>query len=232
VKLSVIIPVYNEENTVAQVIDLVKAVVSVQGIDHEIVVVNDGSTDGTAGGLGRYDGDRFIRVFHQAPNQGKAAAVRRGIKELSGDLVLIQDADLEYHPNQYPALMAPLLKGEADAVYGSRFKGSIESMALVNRMANIISNITFNFLFGVRFTDINTCFKLFRKKDICSITIESDHFSLETEITAKLVRKGVRIVEVPIKYQARSIGQGKKIDWFSALGMYSAIIRYRFCKLK
>jgi len=227
-KLSVIIPVYNEETTVVQVINAVKAVELPQQIDREIIVVNDGSTDGTAGALGCFDGDLFVRVFHHSSNQGKAAAIRRGIKQLSGDFALIQDADLEYHPSQYPLLLEPILRGEADAVYGSRFKGSITAMELVNRFANIASNITFNILFGTRLTDINTCYKLFRTKDIRSIMIESDHFALETEITAKLVRKGVRILEVPIQYQARSVGQGKKIDWPKAIGMYSAIFRYRF----
>ena len=230
-KLSIIIPAYNEAKTVVQVISAAKAVELPSGMDREILVVNDGSTDGTAGALGRFDGDRLVRVFHQPSNQGKAAAVRRGLKETTGSLVLIQDADLEYYPGQYPLLLDPLLRGQADAVYGSRFKGNIEAMQAMNRFANIFSNLTFNFLFGAAITDINTCFKLFKTKDIRSITIESNHFALETEITAKLMRKGVRIVEVPIKYKARSIVQGKKIDWPKALAMYGAIIRFRFSKL-
>jgi glycosyltransferase involved in cell wall biosynthesis len=231
VKLSIIIPAYNEVKTVMQVINAVKAVELPGEMDREIVVVNDGSTDGTAGVLGRFDGDRLVRVFHQVPNQGKAAAVRRGIKEATGELMLIQDADLEYNPNQYPLLLEPLLSGKADAVYGSRFKGNIEAMKPMNRFANVVSNLTFNLLFGTSITDINTCFKLFKAEDIRSIVIESDHFSLETEITAKLMRKGVRIVEVPIQYKARSIDEGKKIDWPKAIAMYSAIIRFRFSKL-
>jgi glycosyltransferase involved in cell wall biosynthesis len=228
VKLSIIIPVYNEEKTVAQVIHGVKSV-DLPGIEREIVVVNDGSSDGTAGALGRFDGDRLVRVFHQTPNQGKTAAIRRGLKEATGDLILVQDADLEYHPSQYPSLLAPLLKGEADAVYGSRFLGTIKGMAPMNRFANVMSNKSFNLLFGTKLTDINTCFKLFRAADIKGITIESDRFAFETEATAKLIRKGVRIVEVPITYEARSIEQGKKIAWGSALGMYWGIIKYRFC---
>lgn len=229
-KLSIVIPAYNEEATVAQVISTVKAVSLPSGIDREIVVVNDGSSDGTAGVLGRFDGDRFVRIFHQT-NQGKASAIRRGLKEVTGDLVLIQDADLEYDPGEYPYLLAPVLSGQADAVYGSRFKGTIEAMAPMNRFANVVSNITFNCLFGAGITDINTCFKLFRVNDIRSITIESDHFAIETEITAKLMRKGVRIVEVPIKYEARSVLQGKKINWPKALAMYWAIFHYRFARI-
>lgn len=226
-KLSVIIPVYNEEKTVANVISAVKFV-DLGGIDREIVVVDDGSSDGTAGILKRFDNDTVVRVFRQSANQGKAAAIRRGIQAASGDFVLIQDADLEYNPSQYPRLLAPLSDGSADAVYGSRFKGNIRRMESVNRWANMISNVTFNFLFGTRLTDVNTCFKLFRAADIRSLTIDSDHFAFETEVTAKLVKKGLRIVEVPIDYEARSVGDGKKINWPKALGMYSAIFQYRF----
>ncbi|MEI6438020.1 MAG: glycosyltransferase family 2 protein [Candidatus Omnitrophota bacterium] len=229
-KLSVIIPAYNEVRTVVELINTVKAVQLPDGLALEVVVVNDGSTDGTAGALGRFDGDRFVRVIHQA-NQGKAGAIRRGLAEVTGNLVLIQDADLEYHPSQYPVLLRPLLDGRADVVYGSRFTGSIEAMAPVNRLANVFSNITFNLLFGARLTDINTCFKLFRTADLKDMKIESHHFALETEISAKVVRRGLRIVEVPIAYQARTIAQGKKIDWNKALEMYGAIIHYRFVRL-
>ncbi len=229
-KLSIIIPAYNEERTVAQVIHAVKTVELPHGFEREIIVVDDGSVDGTAGALGRFDGDRCVRVVHQ-PNQGKAAAVRRGLKEVTGDLVLIQDADLEYSPLQYPQLLQPLLSGQADAVYGSRFKGEIVQMSRVNRLANIISNIVFNLLFGTRLTDINTCFKLLRTKDLRSIGIQSEYFALETEISAKLRRKGLRLVEVPICYRARSAADGKKIGWFKALGMFWAIIQYRFSKI-
>jgi len=231
VKLSVIIPVYNEEQTVVRVINEVKAVELPLGIDREIIVVNDGSTDRTAGALGRFDGDRYVRIFFQQPNQGKAAAIRRGLKESTGDLILIQDADLEYQPSEYPLLLSPILKGEADVVYGSRFKGSIEMMEPVNRAANIFSNVVFNVLFGTGLTDINTCYKLFCARNIRSLDIESSHFMFETEVTAKLVRKGVKIVEVPIRYRARSVRQGKKINGLKALAMFWGIVRYRVSKI-
>jgi glycosyltransferase involved in cell wall biosynthesis len=227
-KLSIIIPAYNEEATIVQVIEAVGAIGLPSGLEREIVVVNDGSTDGTARALERFNGDPMIRVFHQPSNQGKTAALRRCIQEASGDLLLVQDADFEYSPAEYPKLLKPLLEGRADVVYGSRFMGTIRHMRGVNRLANVMSNITFRLLYGKDITDINTCFKLFRAADIKALTIVSDHFAFETEVTAKLVKKGLKIVEVPIAYAARSEAEGKKINWPTALGMYWAIIRFRF----
>jgi len=227
-KLSIIIPAYNEEATIAHVIEAVRAVVLPSGMTREIVVVNDGSTDGTARALEFLKGDPAVKVFHQPCNQGKTAALRRCIREASGDLLLVQDADFEYSPSEYPQLLKPLLEGRADVVYGSRFMGTIRHMKGVNRWANVMSNITFRLLYGKDITDINTCFKLFRAADIKALTIVSDHFAFETEVTAKLVKKGLRILEVPIAYEARSEADGKKINWPTALGMYWAIIRFRF----
>ncbi len=227
-KLSILVPAYNEAKTIVQVIDAVKGVALPAGMAREIIVVNDGSSDDTEQVLERFALDPQVRVFHQSPNQGKTAALKRGIAEASGDLILVQDADLEYSPLEYPQLLKPLLEGRADVVYGSRFMGTIRHMEGVNRWANVISNITFKLLYGKRLTDINTCFKLFRAQDIQSLNIISDHFAFETEVTAKLVKKGLRILEVPITYEARSVAQGKKINWPKALGMYWAIIRFRF----
>ncbi len=226
-KLSILIPAYNEEATIAAVIEAVRAVELPSGMTREIVVVNDGSTDQTAKVLERFSGDPLIGVFHQS-NQGKTGALRRCISAASGDLLLVQDADLEYSPSEYPKLLQPLLDGRADVVYGSRFLGTIRDMQGINRFANVISNISFKLLYGKEITDINTCFKLFRSADIRSLNIVSDHFAFETEVTAKLVKKGRRILEVPIAYEARSQAQGKKINWPKALGMYWAIIRFRF----
>ncbi len=226
-KLSVLIPVYNEERTVAAVIDTVRKAPTLPGLDKEIVVVNDGSSDGTAAVLRAFEGVEGVRIFHQSPNRGKTSAIRRALREATGDLVLIQDADLEYSPSHYPELLAPILRGEADAVYGSRFLGTIKSMRRVNRWANRVSNITFNLFYGTRLTDINTCFKVFRAKDLKGIVIESECFAFETEVTAKLVRRGVRFCEVPVSYEARSVEQGKKIAWGSALGMYWGILKFR-----
>ncbi|NTV30171.1 MAG: glycosyltransferase family 2 protein [Candidatus Omnitrophica bacterium] len=226
--VTIVIPAYNEEQTIAEVLKAVASEPLPEGMLKDIVVVDDGSTDRTADIAETLADGQTLRVFRQQPNQGKAAAIQRGIDEARGDYLLIQDADLEYSPSHYAALIAPLLKGDADVVYGSRFKGTIRSMQGVNRWANVMSNLTFNVLFGTALTDINTCYKLFRMADIRSIAIESDHFAFETEVTAKLVNKGRKIVEVPIAYEARSVEQGKKINWPKALGMYWAIIRFRF----
>lgn len=225
--LSVIIPVHNEAGTIAQVIEAVKAVALPGGIAREILVIDDGSTDKTSEILQAYRHDPVMTVLQERCNQGKTAAIRRGIAEASGDFVLIQDADLEYRPEEYPKLLAPLLAGEADVVYGSRFLGEIRGMRWINRLANVVSNRTFSFLYGQRLTDINTCFKLFRAEDLKKIPIISEHFAFETEVTAKVVQKGLRIVEVPIRYEARTHGQGKKINWFTAWAMYWAMIRFR-----
>ena len=227
-KLSILVPAYNEEATIVAVVDAARSVALPAGMAREIVIVNDGSTDATAQVLARFDGDPVVRVFHQPSNQGKTAALRRCIREACGDLLLVQDADFEYSPSEYPNLLKPLLEGRADAVYGSRFLGTIRRMKGVNRWANIISNVTFRLLYGKDITDINTCFKLFRAGDIKGLTIVSEHFAFETEVTAKKAKKGLRIIEVPIAYEARSEAQGKKINWPTALGMYWAIIRFRF----
>jgi glycosyltransferase involved in cell wall biosynthesis len=145
----------------------------------------------------------------------------------TGDIVLIQDADLEYSPDDFPILLEPIIKGQATVVYGSRFKGSTQGMTMVNRMANIFSNLTFNLLYATRLTDINTCYKVFKKDVLNGIKIVSTNFTFETEITAKLLHRGVKIIEVPIRYDARSHRQGKKIRWGTAIQMYWGMVKYR-----
>ena len=224
--LSIIIPSYNEEHTIAPLLEKVKASVLPDGLDKEIIVVNDGSKDRTSQVLEPFV-RQGVKVFHQA-NAGKTAALMRGIKECAGDIILIQDADLEYDPAQYPLLLTPILNKEAQVVYGSRFLGVIEGMEPVNRFANVISNRTFSLLWGTRMTDINTCYKVFTREAFEGIDIVSSNFAFETEVTVKFLQKGLAIKEVPIHYVARSRGQGKKIRWSTAMEMYWPIIKYRF----
>lgn len=226
-KISIIIPVYNEEKTITLVLDKVLLVKLPEGMVREVIVVNDGSRDQTTEVLNRYINRQDVKILHQT-NQGKTAALVRGIAEADGDIILIQDADLEYNPVQYSALLEPILKGETDVVYGSRFLGNIKDMRWINNWANRISNWTLRMLYRVNLTDINTCYKVFKRNVIQGIHICSRNFAFETEVTVKLIRKGIRIREVPIEYTARNCREGKKIRWTTALEMYWPIIKYRF----
>ncbi len=223
--LSVIIPVYNEERTVSEVIDKVLSSSLPTKLSLEIIAINDGSTDGTRAIL---DNIKYpqLRVFHQETNRGKTSAVRKGIFEAKGSLIIIQDADLEYSPVDYAAIIQKMDDTGAEVVYGSRFLGEIKDMAPINWMANRISNIVFNLKFKTNITDINTCFKLFKADVLKQLTIESDHFGFETEVTTKLIRQGVRIIETPISYHARTKAEGKKIDWAKAVQMFLGMFRY------
>jgi len=226
--LSVIIPAYNEEKTIAFLIQTIQSQHLPDSITKEIIVVNDGSIDNTSKILAQFSRDPHITVLHQNMNLGKTSAILAGIANSKGDIILIQDADFEYHPKYYPALIEPILKDETLVVYGSRFKGNIKEMTLINKLANIFSNLTFNLCFFAQLTDINTGFKVFKKSVLKNIQITSTHFTFETEITAKLTKQGYRIKEIPIDYIARSNKEGKKINWSKALLMYWGIIKYRF----
>lgn len=227
-KLSIIIPVYNEEKTIVLVLDKVLSVILPQGLAREIIVINDGSFDQTDKILNSYSNRQEVKVLKQE-HQGKTAALALGIAKASGDIILIQDADLEYDPVQYPALLNPILAGETDVVYGSRFLGDIKDMHWINFWANRISNLTLRLLYRVKLTDINTCHKVFKCQVIQGMHICSRNFAFETEVTTKLLRRGIGIKEVPIQYTARSRRQGKKIRWSTAFEMYWQIIKYRFC---
>ena len=209
-KLSIVVPVFNEKDTIGQVIQDIQNVPLQEGIEKELIVVDDGSSDGTQDVLKKLDNQKNIRIFYHSDNRGKTYAVKFGLQQMTGDVVVIQDADLEYSPQNYPRLLDPILKGDAQIVYGSRFLGSIKNMTIINRFANTISNWTMNRLYGASMTDFHTCLKLFKREILEEVSIESQKFSFDTEITAKLLAKGFQIKEVPIAYEARLRSQGEK----------------------
>ncbi|MCB9757320.1 MAG: glycosyltransferase family 2 protein [Candidatus Omnitrophica bacterium] len=226
-KLSIIIPVYNEQNTITPILQKVIGVSLPKELTKEIIIVDDGSTDDTKRHLKNFSTNRTIIILSHKFNQGKGAAVMKGIHQATGDIILIQDADLEYDPNNYPALIQPILNNQTSIVYGSRFKGQIKNMSFTNRWANIFSSWTLNQIYGCKITDVNTCFKVFRREVLNGINIHARGFELETELTAKLLRRHFRIMEVPIQYEARRNNHGKKMNWIKALQMYGALIKYR-----
>jgi glycosyltransferase involved in cell wall biosynthesis len=225
--LSIIIPVYNEEMTILAIVQEAQNTILPKDIKKEIIIVNDGSTDSTADQLNKINHSPAVRIFHLASNQGKTAAVKHGLTQSTGDIILIQDADLEYSPSHYSALLEPILRGKASVVYGSRFKGQITGMTFINRLANRISNLTINMLFGSHLTDFHTCFKMFKRDALKTIDITSQNFIFDTEITAKLLANGYEIYEVPIIYNARKRSAGKKITWRLALETYFFLIKFR-----
>jgi glycosyltransferase involved in cell wall biosynthesis len=228
-KLSVVIPVYNEERWISEVVRRVQAI----SIPKEIVIVEDCSTDNTRDILKQLESSE-IRVFYQPYNQGKGAALRRGFQEATGDVVLVQDADLEYDPDEYPRLLQPILEDRADVVYGSRFIGETHRVLyfwhyVANKMLTMLSNMFTN----LNLTDMETCYKVFRREVLQGITLRSNRFGFEPEITAKIARKrpgqpSWRVYEIPISYSGRTYEEGKKIGLKDAFNALYCILRYRF----
>jgi glycosyltransferase involved in cell wall biosynthesis len=215
-KLSVVIPVYNEESSVTELVERVKAV----SVDKEIITVDDHSSDNTLAVLTRIPG---ILVISHPVNRGKGAAVRTGLSHASGDVVVIQDADLEYSPDDYPAMLKPFADPRVDAVYGSRFRGK-GSFLLMSKLANYFLTFATNALFGGRITDMETCYKLIRRPLFQGLGLSADRFEIEPEITAKLLRRHCRIAEVPIQYNARRAG--KKIGPRDGVSACIALVRW------
>jgi glycosyltransferase involved in cell wall biosynthesis len=224
VKLSIIIPVYNEKANIAAVIDAVKAV----DLSKEIIVVDDGSTDGTSEILESYKDDETIRIHSSMLNFGKGTAIRVGLKYATGDIIVIQDADLEYDPLQIPELINPIMRGDAEVVYGSRFKGSIKGMKFANWLANRILVIAANILYRAGITDEATCYKAFRADVIKSLSLKCTRFEFCPEVTAKIRKRGIKIAEIPIKYQGRTVAEGKKVSWKDGFEAIWVLIKYKF----
>ena len=227
-KLSVIVPVYDERNTVVEIVRRMRAVDL--PVDLEIVIVDDGSTDGT-GDVLRQLADSTVRVVLHEHNKGKGAAIRTGLEKVTGDLVLIQDADLEYDPEDWPSLLDPILRGKAQVVYGSRFTGQRKNMMPLHWMGNRFLSLVTNILYSSTMSDMETCYKLFDRRVLEGITIQSDKFDFEPEITAKVLRRGYRIYEVPISYAGREMSEGKKITWRDGISALRALIKYRFTRI-
>jgi glycosyltransferase involved in cell wall biosynthesis len=224
-KLSVIVPVYNERNTVAEAIRRARAVEI--PLDREIVVVDDGSSDGTTQILSQLQ-DSTVRVVFHDVNRGKGAAIRTGLTHVTGDLVLIQDADLEYDPEDWRKLLTPVLNGKARVVYGSRFTGERRNMMFWHWVGNRFLSLVTNVLYNTTISDMETCYKLFDRELVQSIPLRSDRFGFEPEVTAKILRTGERIYEVPISYAGREIHEGKKVTWKDGVDALKVLIRCRF----
>jgi glycosyltransferase involved in cell wall biosynthesis len=227
--LTVIVPVFNERNTVAEILRRMRAVEL--PVELEIVVVNDASSDGTEKVLSALE-DSTVRVVNHPHNMGKGAAIRTGLAHARGDLVLIQDADLEYDPEDWPRLLTPVLRGKARIVYGSRFTGERKNMLFWHWVGNRFLSLATNLLYNTTLSDMETCYKLFDRAVLDGITIESNRFEFEPEITAKVLRRGHRIYEVPISYAGREFDEGKKITWRDGIGALTTLVKYRFRRVE
>jgi glycosyltransferase involved in cell wall biosynthesis len=230
-KLSIIIPVYNEEQTIGELVERVRAV-DIGDIEKEIIIANDGSSDRTRQVIDAslWAGDPRIRIHDNPVNFGKGAAVRVGLKYATGDIMLIQDADLELDPAEYGGLLAPILARRADVVYGSRFLGRPSRVAFTARFANRALTWLTNILYGARLTDMETSYKVFRRDVLQGIRLRCVGFDFEPEFTARVLRAGHRIVEVPVRYNPRRTDEGKKIHWTDGVDAVYALVKCRFSR--
>jgi len=228
-KLSIIIPVYNEEKTILKVLDKVKKV-KLNDITKEIILVDDFSTDGTKNILSELK-DSSLKIFFHQKNHGKGAAIRTALKHATGDIIIIQDADLEYEPEEYPKLLEPIIENETKVVYGSRLKAirkNIKNMYKLHYIGNTVLTLMTNLLYGSMISDMETCYKVFRKEVIKDMKLKARRFDFEPEITAKILKKGYKIKEVPINFVGRSFNEGKKITWKDGIKALYSLVKYRF----
>ena len=220
-KVSIIIPVFNEENTIAKIIGQIN---NVTGFRKEIIVVDDASVDGTSGVIKDIEG---ITVIKHKINQGKGSAIRAGIAKASGDYVLVQDADLEYDPQDILSMIKPISQGKAEVVYGSRFTGPRRNMFFWHWVGNQLLTLITNILYNTTLSDMETCYKLIPLKLIKSLDLKAQRFEFEPEVTAKILKRNIRIWEVPISYAGREYHEGKKITWKDGIPALWTLIKYR-----
>ena len=226
--VSVIVPVFNEAQTVRELLARVRAVDLGPGIDREIIAVDDASTDGTIDSLRAEEAaDPQTYVIAHPHNRGKGAAVRTGLAAARGDIIIIQDADLEYDPRDYPVLLRPILEGRGQVVYGSRFLGEHKAMYFWHTVGNKSLTLVTNILFDTTLTDMETCYKVFTAEVAHSLRLTSERWGIDPEITAKILKQGHRIYEVPISYNGREFWEGKKISWTDGFHVLFTLLRYR-----
>ncbi len=224
-KLSVIMPVYNEQGTLEEIVSQVLDT----GLAHELIIIDDGSTDGSREIMAQWEDHPVIKVHLKPENGGKGSAVRIGFGLASGDAVIIQDADLEYDPRDYPKLIGPIAEGRADVVYGSRFIGGpTRKIYFYHRLGNQFLTFVTNLLYNLDLTDMETCYKCFRIEVVRDMPLNARRFDLEPEITARVAKRGYRIYEVPIAYYGREFDEGKKITWRDGFPALWTLIKYRF----
>jgi len=227
--LSIIVPLYNEENTISEIINKVQKV-KIEGIEKEILIVNDGSKDKSKEVIKKlikkYNN---IKYFEHQKNRGKGAAIRTGIQHISGEYVVIQDGDLEYNPEDFKRLLRPLLEKKFDVVYGSRMLGNITGFKIFSHYyGNILLSLVTTLLYGKKVTDMETCYKMMKSEIIKGLNLKSNKFDIEPEITSKIIKKGYKLIEIPINYKSRSFIEGKKISWKDGLKAVYILIKYRF----
>jgi len=225
-KISVIVPVYNERNSIAEIIKRIGAV----ALEKQVIVVDDGSSDGTREVLSRLGQDNNIKVLFHDKNRGKGAALRTGISQATGDIIITQDADLEYDPSEYPELIKPILMGNADVVYGSRLRGGKPQRVYLfwHKLGNDFLTLITNILFNTTISDMETGYKVFRREVFEKVKIRSSGFAVEPEITAKIFKNKFRVYEIPISYYGRTYQEGKKITWKHGFEAIFALFWFKF----